>query len=86
MVSDGAVSFAVDGGAPPICLRISSGEGIPGVGVGPFFGPFFISSGLGMPGVGVAPFGMFAITVGIPGAATFVFDAVELTIEFTVAD
>lgn len=58
--------------SPLICRLSSSGEGIPGVGVVPFFGPFFISSALGIPGVGVAPLGMFAITTGIPGAPTFV--------------
>ena len=43
------------GGLPNI-LRISSGEGIPGVGVAPgFAGLIFEPSGI--PGVGVAPFG-----------------------------
>lgn len=38
-----------------ICRRISSGEGIPGVGVAPGFGFTFTFAGSGMPGVGVAP-------------------------------
>ncbi len=55
----------------PICLRSSSGEGIPGVGVTPGFTGFFSSSGLGIPGVGVAPFGILAITAGMPGVDAF---------------
>lgn len=54
-------------GCMPICLRISSGDGIPGVGVTPGFIGFFISSGLGMPGVGVAPLGTLIGVAGIPG-------------------
>ncbi len=58
-------------GGVPICLRISSGEGIPGVGVTPGFIGFFISAGLGMPGVGVAPFGRLATVAGMPGVEAF---------------
>jgi len=48
---------------------ISSGEGIPGVGVRPGLIPFFNCSGLGMPGVGVVPFGIWIEPFeGIPGA------------------
>ena len=56
-----------DGGGIPICLRSSSGEGIPGVGVAPGFRGFLSSSALGIPGVGVAPFGSGARFAGIPG-------------------
>ena len=55
----------------PICRRISSGEGIPGVGVTPGFIAFLRSASLGMPGVGVTPFGILAITAGIPGVDAF---------------
>lgn len=54
-------------GCIPICLRISSGEGMPGVGVTPGFIGFLSSSGLGIPGVGVAPFGIDIGLAGIPG-------------------
>ena len=54
-------------GCMPICLRNSSGEGIPGVGVTPGFIGFFSSAGLGIPGVGVAPFGTVIGLAGIPG-------------------
>ena len=48
---------APGGGVPafgciPICLRISSSDGMPGVGVTPGFIGFFISTSLGIPGVG----------------------------------
>ena len=58
-------------GGVPICLRNSSGVGIPGVGVTPGFMGFFISAGLGMPGVGVAPFGTLATVAGMPGVDAF---------------
>ena len=58
-------------GGNPICFRISSGEGIPGVGVTPGFGFFLSSASLGMPGVGVAPFGTLAMTAGMPGVDAF---------------
>lgn len=47
-------------------LRISSGEGIPGVGVAPGFMGLLIFDGSGMPGVGVAPLGTapFELTPG----------------------
>jgi hypothetical protein len=57
----------LDGGGIPICLRSSSGEGIPGVGVAPGFRGFLSSSGLGIPGVGVAPFGSGVRFAGMPG-------------------
>ena len=64
------VAFGFFGGNP-ICLRISSGEGIPGVGVTPGFTFFLSSASLGIPGVGVAPLGRLAITAGIPGVDAF---------------
>ena len=52
-----------------IIRLISSGEGMPGVGVRPGFIPFFSCSGLGIPGVGVVPFGScVAPFAEIPGA------------------
>lgn len=57
-------TFALAGGLPSI-FRISSGDGIPGVGVAPgFAGLIFEPSGI--PGVGVAPFGTapFELTPG----------------------
>jgi hypothetical protein len=54
-------------GERPICFRIVSGSGIPGVGVVPFFTPRFNSSGLGMPGVGVVPFCSGCPFTGMPG-------------------
>ena len=52
-----------------ICLLISSGLGIPGVGVAPGLNGFFRVSGSGIPGVGVPPFGntFAAFGSGIPG-------------------
>lgn len=50
-----------------MAFLISSGEGIPGVGVTPGLRPFLSVAGSGMPGVGVAPFGKLAIVGGIPG-------------------
>jgi len=71
--SDAAFGDGMFGDVSPLIIRlISSGDGIPGVGVAPFLTPFFISASLGIPGVGVAPFGIFAITVGMPGAPAFV--------------
>ena len=63
---------APGGGVPafgciPICLRISSSDGMPGVGVTPGFIGFFNSTSLGIPGVGVAPFGTLIGLAGIPG-------------------
>lgn len=52
----GVEAFALAPGLPSI-LRISSAEGIPGVGVAPGFSGLFIFDGSGMPGVGVAPLG-----------------------------
>jgi len=69
----GVSDFASGGGGIPvfgcwlIWRRISSGEGIPGVGVTPGFMPFLSSSGLGIPGVGVAPLGTAVGLAGIPG-------------------
>ena len=53
------------------CLRNSSGDGIPGVGVAPGFFGLFSSASLGIPGIGVAPRGS-AVTVGGIPAAEFV--------------
>ena len=52
-----------------IWRRISSGLGIPGVGVAPGLNGFFNVSGSGIPGVGVPPFGktFAAFGSGIPG-------------------
>lgn len=51
-------------------FRISSAEGIPGVGVVPGFAAFFISAGLGIPGVGVVGLLAFAGTfAGVNGLA-----------------
>lgn len=52
-----------------IIRLISSGDGIPGVGVRPGLIPFFNFSGLGMPGVGVVPVGRGTAPLAeIPGA------------------
>jgi len=48
----GVFAFVLAAGLPN-ALRISSAEGMPGVGVVPGFAAFFISAGLGIPGVGV---------------------------------
>jgi len=52
-----------------ICRLISSGVGMPGVGVAPGLNGFRRFAGSGMPGVGVAPFGTLfaAFGSGIPG-------------------
>jgi len=50
-----------------MAFRISSCEGIPGVGVTPGLMPFFIVAGSGIPGVGVAPLGKLVTVGGIPG-------------------
>jgi hypothetical protein len=52
-----------------ICRRISSGLGMPGVGVAPGLNGFLKVAGSGIPGVGVAPFGMLFASrgSGMPG-------------------
>ena len=52
-----------------ICLRISSGLGMPGVGVAPGLNAFFSWAGSGIPGVGVVPLGTLftASAEGMPG-------------------
>jgi hypothetical protein len=61
----GGVAFALR----CICRRISSGLGIPGVGVAPGLNGLFRFAGSGIPGVGVVPFGILFATFGsgIPG-------------------
>jgi len=60
---DGGAPFTLVGGLASI-FRISSGEGMPGVGVAPGLKGLRSSAGLGIPGVGVVPFGAtaFALT------------------------
>lgn len=54
-------------GCPSIRL-ISSGDGMPGVGVRPGLKGFFNWSGLGIPGVGVVPLAGCPRFAGTPGA------------------
>lgn len=60
----GALTFVT---GRPICLRIVSGSGMPGVWVLPGLKPFFNASALGIPGIGLLPSGKTFAFKEIPG-------------------